>query len=295
MVLVSFSCSKDIELEQPHYDSKIVVDGYIEQGRPAYVFLTLSSPFLTNYDSVSIRQSFLNYGKITLTSSEGEEEVLTLFRRDQFFPPFVYRSVGIVGQVGVSYTLKIEVLNQTVSAVTSIPEPPDLNEIRFSAENDSMGYIEYSVNGTEQEVSHLFAQVRSMKVDKNFHPTSNPMFSVDPDSQNWVQGWRSRETLGYLSNTKDYFYNSNYHRFQYIDQDTVWLKVGRVDEVSFKVLLSMFVDISNQENPFAFNGNSLYSNIEGGIGRWTGIGTAPVAWVCGETKPTHLFDASQKE
>jgi hypothetical protein len=295
VVLVTWSCTKEIELDQPHYDSKIVVDGYIEQGRPAYVFLTLSSPFLTHYDSVSIRQSFLNYGKVTLTSSEGEEEVLILFRQDQFFPPFVYRSVDLVGKVGLSYTLTIKVLGQTVRAITSIPEPPDLNELRFSAENDSMGYVEYAVNGGGDEVSHLFTQVRSMKADKDFHPASNPIFSVKPNSHNRVRVWRSRETLKYLSNTEDYFYDSSYHRFQYLDKDSVWLKIGRVDEISHKVLLSMFVDITNQENPFSFNGNRQVTNIEGGIGRWTGIATAPVTWVCGETKPVHHFEASPGE
>lgn len=295
VALVIWSCAKEIELDQPPYDSKIVVDGSIEQGRPAYVFLTLSSPFLTHYDSVSIRQSFLNYGKVTLTSSEGDEEVLILVRQEQFFPPFVYRSVNIKGKAGVSYTLKINVLGKTVRAVTSIPEPPDLKSVRLAAENDSMGYLEYVVNGAEDEISHLFTQIRSMKVDKNFHPAFNPVFSVKPKSQTRVQVWRSRETLNYLSNKEGYFYSSDYHRFQYIDTDTVWIKIGRVDDISHKVLMSMFLDIANQENPFAFNGNSLVTNIEGGIGRWTGIGIAPVAWVCGETKPVHVFESSQSQ
>ena len=85
LVLFCASCQKDVDLDQPSYQEKIVVDGYIETGRSAMVFLTMSSPFLTHYDSVSIRNTFLNYAKITLVSSTGETEVLTLFREKKFF------------------------------------------------------------------------------------------------------------------------------------------------------------------------------------------------------------------
>jgi hypothetical protein len=289
IVLAFISCRKEIELDQPAYTSKIVVDGYIEQGKPASIFLTLSSPFLTHYDSVSISKSFLNYAKVTLVASDGEEEILTLFRQNQFFPPFVYKSVVMQGKVGLSYTLIINVKGKELRATTTIPEPPNLKGVRFNHVNDSMGYLEYLVEPRE-DVSYVFAQVRSMKVDKNFHPTSNPMLSIDVSQNNWIRLWRSRENMIYLLNPENYYYTNAYHRYQYVNRDTIWLKVGCVDRASFKVLLSMFVDITNKENPFAFNGSSMITNIEGGIGRWTGIATAPVAWVCGSTKPVQMFE-----
>jgi hypothetical protein len=281
------SCDKEIEIEQPPYEQKIVVDGYIEQGKPANVFLTLSSPFLTNYDSVSIRKSFLNYAKVVIASSTGKEEVLTLFRQDSFFPPFVYRSVNLVGEVGVTYKLKVFVLGKEVTAITTIPEPPVLNEVRYKAENDSMGYLEFLPQRPAEGVTYLFSQVRSLKVDKGFHPSSNPMLSINEGGEDneWKQVWRSRESMLYFSNSADYFYNSGYHRYQYAKTDTVWLKVGAVDTNSFNILLSMFMDLANKENPFAFNGSKVQTNIEGGIGRWTGIANAPTVWICGETKP----------
>jgi hypothetical protein len=287
LVLIAASCSKEVEIEQPPYTQKIVVDGYIEQGKPAFVFLTLSSPFLTNYDSVSIRQSFLNYAKVVVESSKGEEEVLTLFRQDSFFPPFVYRTVEIEGEVGITYTLKITVLGKEVTAVTTIPQPPALKEVRYNAENDSMGYLEVLHQRPTSGVLYMFAQIRSTKVDKAFHPSSNPMLSIQAanDESVWQQVWRSRESMLYFSNPKNYYYQPDYHPYQYINTDTIWLKLGAVDSVSFNVLLSMFMDLSNRENPFAFNGNKIQTNIEGGIGRWTGIGVAPAVWICGRTKP----------
>ncbi|HBG87734.1 MAG TPA: hypothetical protein DDW62_09320, partial [Marinilabiliaceae bacterium] len=46
LVLISLlaSCVKDVELEQGSYEPKIVIDGYIESGRGANIYITRSSP-----------------------------------------------------------------------------------------------------------------------------------------------------------------------------------------------------------------------------------------------------------
>lgn len=281
------SCHKDIELDQPAYEPKVVVDGYIEQDRTAYVFLTQSSPFLTDYDSASIVNSFLNYGKVTLTSSDGEEEILTLIRQDQFFPPFVYRSKKIKGKIGVSYRLEIKIKGKELTATTTIPEQPEIKSVRFKTDIDTLGYVEYLVDRKNQETIHLFSQIRSLKVDQTFHPSGNPMYSYNDNftGEKWVTVWRSRESQMYLDKLEDYYYNNDYPHYQYSDSDTIWLKIGAVDQTSFDVLSSMFLDLANRENPFAFNGSGIVTNIEGGIGRWTGISTAPIVWVCGQTQP----------
>lgn len=277
-----WGCSKEIDLNQSSYDSKIVVDGWIEQNQPAYIFLTKSSPYTSAYDSVSIRQSFLNYAKITLTSSKGEEEILTLYRQNQFFPPFVYKSVYIKGQIGVTYNINIEVLGTALIASTTIPSAPLIEAARYTAETDSTGYIEYK---TEKQVPtnlYLFAQVKSKKADNSYHPPMNPMKTLYPDKtyNNWNTLWRSNETTLYSIVAQKDFYTS-YPTYQYSKMDTVWLKIGAVDSISNQVLVGLFKDKTNNGNPFSFNGNEISSNIEGGIGRWTGIGTAPIIMVCG--------------
>jgi hypothetical protein len=177
------------------------------------VVLTMSSPYLTHYDSVSIRNTFLNYAKITISSSEGEEEILTLYRENRFFPPFVYKSVSVRGQTGVEYQLTVVVGGKTLSATTSIPRPPV--------------FVEFGL---------------------------------------------------YYVNAEQRFYNE-YGRYEYDLRDTVDVIAGTVDSVSYRVLSTLFRDRASQENPFAFNGNRIESNIEGGIGRWTGIGISGVTTV----------------
>jgi hypothetical protein len=273
LVFLLFACTRDVDLEQPHYKSKIVVDGFIETGRAAHVFLTMSSPYLTHYDSASIRDTFLNYGKITLTSSAGEEEVLTIYREKQLFPPFVYKSVAIRGQSGVRYDIKVEVKGRELSASTTIPIALEGTEGRFVEKTDTTGFVEFTAASPVIENKYLFVRVRSHLAEDDFHPAFNPLFVISDVDQvtAWQRVLRSREFGHYLLDA-DVPYYSSYPRFEYDLRDSVELLVGTVDSTAYKVLESLFVDRTNQENPFAFNGNSVKSNINGGIGRWTGIG-----------------------
>lgn len=276
-MLIFVACTKEIDLEQPHYDRKIVVDGYIETDRPAHVFLTMSTPYLTHYDSASIRNSFLNYAKITLSSSMGEEEVLTIFREKSFFPPFVYKSVKMKGEPGVQYNLKVEVYGQVITATTTIPIALPVIQTRVNATSDTTGFLEFAIEPPGQQTHYLFTRVATRLEDDDLHPSFEPVELVKGKTGKliWQRVLRSTETGLYLENADSEFY-SGYPRYEYDLRDTVLLKVGTVDSVSYEVLKSLFTDRANQENPFAFNGNSILSNINGGIGRWTGIGTSGI-------------------
>jgi len=270
------SCRTEVELKQGEYEQKMVVDGWIESGEFANVFLTLSSPFLTNYDSASISKTFLKYAKITLTCSNGESEILTLFRRDSYFPPFVYKSIRIKGIAGSTYHLKVEYKGQTITASTSIPEPPNLQDLRMIADSDSSGNLELSVLPSLSEKTRLFIQVKSKMADKNFHPSKIPLFQIPiGESIQIIHMERCAETNLYLTNNNSTVYKG-WNRYAYSLNDTVLVKVGSVDMESYLVLKSIFADESVRSNPFAFNSAGIQTNIEGGIGRWTGIGLSPV-------------------
>jgi Domain of unknown function (DUF4249) len=270
------SCTREIELEQPDYTPQITVDGYIESGDFAHIYLTRSSPFLTSYDSVSIRNTFLNNAKITLTSSGGYSEILTLFKEKSFFPPFVYKSVKIKGVAGDTFSLKVELGGKIITASTTIPASPKINEVYLEALNDTTGILKLKIQPSVSETERLYIQVKSKRADKNYHPAKIPIFLIPASSTAEVLTVsRSRETNFYLTNLeKEPYYK--WPRYEYAIDDTVFLKVGMIDVESYQVLKSIFDDQTSMENPFAFNRVGIQSNINGGIGRWTGIGVAPI-------------------
>lgn len=271
------SCINEVEIEPLLYVRKVVVDGQIESGRSAQVYLTLSSPFLEDYDSASIINSFLNDAKVTLRSSLGEEEDLVLAINNNFFPPYVYRSVQITGRVGVEYSLEIDVAGRKVYASTSIPYPPLILGTRFTYQTDTTGYIEYRVSELSNNVQYLYTRVRSSFANENLHPSKDGSIRVGTgDGLGWLKVYRVRDRrIGFEPGSEDFY--ENYPGKLYDYRDEITLVPGCVDSVSHEIINSLFDDWGSNDNPFRFNDAGIKTNIEGGIGLWIGIGThAPI-------------------
>ncbi|HBX87799.1 MAG TPA: DUF4249 domain-containing protein [Marinilabiliaceae bacterium] len=285
LVLISLlaSCVKDVELEPGSYEPKIVIDGYIESGRGANIYITRSSPFLAEYDSASIRGSFVNNAKVTLSSSSGEKEVLTLFRNDSFFPPFIYRSVSISGEIGREYLIEVELAGKKLRAVTTIPEAPEISDYQFKLESDTTGFPEILITQRRDKAQYFFAMVRSSLENENLHPTLEGVIRVQAGSDAvWYTIQRVRERRMSYEGEHQPYYKSDFPKRQYHIDDEVLVIPGAVDSISYRVILSLFKDLSARDNPFNFNNTGIESNIEGGLGRWTGIARARPIVVSGK-------------
>lgn len=273
--LFMFSCTNEIELEQPEYESKIVVDGFIESNGFANVYLMRSSPFLTQYDSTSVRATFMNAATVTLSCSNGDSEILTLFRQNTFFPPFVYKSIRMKGLAGESYSLKVSFSGKMVTATTTIPQPPTLTSFGMETRSDSSGLIRIGIEKEAGVTSYAFIQYRSIKADQNFHPAGVPVYQLDGliyEGSMYVL--RCDENNLFLVNPSKQAY-SFWPKALFSIKDTVLVKLGLIDAASYQILKSIFADEAIRNNPFSFNSAGIQSNIVGGIGRWTGIGVAP--------------------
>ncbi len=272
------ACAYPIELEQEPYDAKVVVDGYIESGGYANIFLTWSSPFLTAYDSVSIQNSFITTASITLSSSTGETEPLTLFRNNRFFPPFVYKSTTMTGKTGETYTITIRYKGKIITATTSIPEPPRVGILSMRTQSDSAGQLNLNVFPWTSEESYLFVQVKSFYANENYHTTLSPVFKLKSNPEegmHTVPIHRVAESNLHELDTTRTFY-SYWPRYLYSLNDIIAVKYGTIDFESYQTMKSIFADQVLQTNPFAINTIGIRSNINGGTGRWMGIGLAPI-------------------
>src|SRR5256885_1790980 len=67
-VLYLTCCTKDLNINLPHQEQQIVVEGHIETGTPPYVILTRSSDFYSTFYLDSISNYFI-HGAIVKVSN----------------------------------------------------------------------------------------------------------------------------------------------------------------------------------------------------------------------------------
>lgn len=291
ILFISIGCTSEVSLNQEDYAPQMVVDGWIEPGEPAMVYLTLSSPYLTQYDSVSIIKSFLNHAKVTISSSTGEEEVLTLFKKNDFFPPYVYKSTQLTGVVGCTYRLKVEYQSKVLTASTTIPSPPLIQSISFLKNSENRGSLIVSYIPKDTVLSYFLFQTAQKSFKLQLYPTFYPLQSAKIGTNKIIafELFKGRtNNINDLDNHPSYIDSICGPRYYWI-KDTVWVAVSSLDSQSFKVLNSIFFNLANYDNPFNVS-NKAITNIKGGLGRWTGLGTSKVFFNISSKDSTYIID-----
>jgi len=275
-LLFILGCTSEISLNQNEYQPKIVVDGWIEPNEPAIVFLTQSSPFLTQYDSVSIVKSFLNHAKVSIYCSNGEEEILTLFKIKDHFPPYVYKTTQLTGTIGQSYSLKIEYNGNILMASTTIPKPPQIESIAYKEHSKFEGSLIVKYIPQDVNLPYYIFQTNTKNSNHWLLPTYYPIqiYSSDMGKIAEYEIFKGRDNN--ISNTDIFVPEADSVGARYYGvKDTIFVSVSSLDTQSFEVLNSIFFSLSNYDNPFTVS-NPALTNINGGLGRWTGLGTSRV-------------------
>src|SRR5690606_31298848 len=132
-----FSCRKDVVLELPNYEQKVVVEGSIETGSPALVFLSYSVPYFGEFDFSTPETAFIKGAQVTVTDGSRTE---TLVELDPTFG-YIYTGIQLLGQQGKTYTISVTVNGRTFETASTILTPTKLDSVYFKAERDSLGYI----------------------------------------------------------------------------------------------------------------------------------------------------------
>ena len=148
------SCTKEVQIDIPGYEEQMVVDGIIETGQPAIVLLSSTANIYspTNLEAylngfVSGATIVVSDGTISDTLVEictdnlppGTEEIAAAFFGipvDQLVTLNLcgYFSTQIVGEVGKTYELSVDVNGESYTSATSILEPTPLDSLFWKPE-----------------------------------------------------------------------------------------------------------------------------------------------------------------
>ena len=213
-------------------DSRLVVEGWIDEGGFPVVMLTRSLPVSSNYESIdSLSDYVIRWARVAV--SNGTDTVVLTGKYDnRYFPPFIYTTGNMRGTAGGRYELMVDYRDFKATATTTIPTSkplPVFNVERIDG-TDSL----FAVNATigkdgkqphyYQIFTHCDRSSSNTTVARQFQAAY--LGSID---DNVISGkavipvYRGQQ-LGTLENYTPYFHEG----------ERLTIKFAEVDQASFR-------------------------------------------------------------
>lgn len=285
LLIVTLSCIKEIDLDLPGHEARIVVDGRIETGQPPFVLLSTSQDIFASTNSNDLLSNYISGA--TVTVSDGANAVILdeLCANDlpAEWQPIIaqlfdispdelsmldlcfYTTVNsiIFGEVGKTYDLTISYENEIYEAETTIVPTVSLDTVYWkeSKPNGNKGFSWARLSDPAGIYNAYYWEVKRLGQDDLFRTTLNP--AVD---DTFFDGL-----------TFDFPYENPFSFEEeevdttvgfYLRGDTVVVKFSSLDKPTFQFLEAKHIQLNTNGSPFATPIN-LPSNISNGArGVW---------------------------
>lgn len=268
------ACEKDLDLDLPDYQPKIVLEGAIEQGYPAYVFITRNVAYFGITDSTALVNSFVKEAIVTISDGT-TTETLKLFTNPFYFPPYVFVGSKIIGQVGKTYTLTVKVDTLTVTAFTTIPAPVKYDSIFFKEEpgKDTLGYIWATISDPPALGNYYRIFTYRVNRDRLFVPIYGSVYDDKTFNGKTItfSMMRGFETLSDEEQFRD---TSLQREFGFYKKgDKIIVKSCTMDQAHYDFWATQEQAVYQGDNPF-MNPIRVKSNVKGGLGVFGGYGAS---------------------
>ena len=258
LLLLLFACKKQ---ETPG-TSQLVVEGWIESGGHPIVTVSESIGIVTGKEMYpkDLLDHLAKWAKVSV--SDGENTViLTGMADSQYFPPYIYTSSRITGEVGKTYSLRVEYKDYVATATATIPEPVPLDTVYVkSVSRDSLCHVMCGFTDPAPKGNYYKVFTKTKDVDAHYHPSAMATYSDDQ-----IEGY----TEVFLYSTQrllDYIDMPNIHT-----GDVMWIKLCTMDQVSFRYWDNFEIMLASNFMGTYFE-NTLKANLTGGVGYWAGYG-----------------------
>jgi len=285
LMLLLASCQSEIDVKIPGYKSKLVVEGYIENGKPATVMLSRSVPFFDafNYDLV-MDSILIKDAIVLLKSSDGETERLSF--KPYAEAPYRYAYVGnIIGKENTRYDLEIHWRDKVYTATTQILHTFDIDTIGFDRSNEIMDKnfttirLRMTDNAAEQNYYQFLVKLYSKNIRDRMWVTTVPVAFDDATINGMtvnVEVLRANPSA-FLMPTMSEEGQKEYFRMHFRPGDTVYVKYAQMDYASYQFWNTGGNNSALGENPFT-NPSPTITNIHGEnvTGVWCGYAAKTV-------------------
>lgn len=262
LTLCATSCKDDTIAES---NQRIVVEGWIDDGGFPIVLLTKNVPISSEYQSLdSLSNYLIKWAKVTV--SDGENKVtLTGKFDDNYTPSYIYTTSRLRGKAGKSYTINVDYEDFHASAVTTIPQPIDVDsfQVKKCADSDTLYQIKAFFNDPKSEHNYYKVLTCRMNKDKEFY--SSFLGTIDDNNTDTLKNIAIHRSNGILKEEEDYTPDFSIN-------DTVIVKFATIDSVSYLFWRDFEKIVSLSRTSFFHISDNIHSNITGGLGYWCGYG-----------------------
>lgn len=282
--LLFASCEKDITVDLPDPDPKIMVEGYIFQGSRPFVMLSRNSPFFAPIDSAALANSII-YDAIVTVSDGVNTDTLTFQSANEAPLKYAYikKNGTVIGQAGKTYSLLVIADGDTVTSTTTIIEPTPIDSVRWKVYNDpgdTLGLVwTYFKDPGFDDLNYRFFSRRVSQNPKRNNRTFRPNTLLTNKffkGQNFFFGIGQGDKYA-KGLSEDKFDQADKNRYRI--GDTVKIRLCTIDLAGYNFIRTVEQSMDDSGSPFAAP-NNVISNIKGGLGCWIGYGVSEVQVVC---------------
>ena len=288
ILLSSFlnACSKEVKIDMPAYEEQFVIDGSIETGTPAIIFLSNTRDIYSPTDINSYLSGFIS-GATVIVSNGTITDTLTEICTDNLPAGFesiaeeffglpidqlvnlhlcAYVSTGLVGEVGKTYTLKVINNDKTYTSSTKIENPSALDNLYWKEQVNLPGYGFSWAKITDSPVMGDAYRWEVKNSGDLFYSKPFQSFTDDRFFNGLTFEFSVENPMSFRDSTIE-----DQYRGYYKLGDTIVVKFSKLGKKEFQFFKKKYNQIYSGGNPFATPTN-IPTNIEGGaLGIWAGF------------------------
>ena len=300
--MVFSSCTKEVQIDIPGYEEQIVIDGVIETGQPAIVLLSSTANIYSPTNLQAYLNGFISGATVVVSDGEindtlieictdnlppGTEEIAAAF----FGIPVEdlvnlnlcgYFSTQIVGEVGKTYNLSVEVDEESFTSSTSILNPTPLDSLFWKPEAplENHGWS-WAVLSDPVGLNDAYKwEVKRLNIlpdgtqDPLFYKPFGPFFD-DAFFDGLTFEFAYENPISFQDESIDDQYRG------YFEQgDTILVKLSKLGKAEFDFFEKKYNQMYTAGNPFATPTNIPTNIVGGALGVWAGFSPWSDTLVC---------------
>lgn len=253
------------ERDLPSAPPRLVVEGWIESGGHPVVMVTrtMSVTIGEELDAGDIAHNIIRRARVTV--SDGTQSWQLQGRIDtDVFPPYRYSTDALTGEVGKTYTLRVEYEDFVVTGETTIPEPVALDRVYVREVVDGVGTLGCAFTDPAEPGNYYKVFTKTIGKDGDYAPVAFGMVA-DKDLS-------SRTAEVFIYSTMRVMQPSIFPNIE--EGDVVSVKLRTLTRDSYEVWDAQDRRFTGTAFSLRPHDTQAVTNLTGGLGYWVGYGAS---------------------